>query len=238
MGIEEIPYDTIIKRLEQSTKQERKDICRALQLESDDSNIAISAEYRAVAGHTFMNIFRGKHDLPYKQILIDVVDKIHPKRGWTRFRLTDHYSEVYIEDKIWEYLSIKFKEATSKLSHEEKKKKEKELIEELKKKGYTQAQAAAFASAFASGSVGVGLASAVTLSIFYSGFFSSIGAALFGVKFALLAAVASGVGAIVAVPLLFASLANPAYRKTIPTTIEFIRIRMRIDFEKSNGIGK
>jgi|JI10StandDraft_1071094.scaffolds.fasta_scaffold533675_2 uncharacterized protein YaaW (UPF0174 family) len=238
MGIEEIPYDTIIKRLEQSTKQERKDLCKALKLESDDSNIAISAEYRAVAGHSFMNIFRGKHDLPYKQILIDVADKLSPDMGWTNFTLNDKYTEEDIENEIMEYLKNKIEKEMSKLSPAKRKEKEKDLLEALTKKGFTQAQANAFASVIAGGSVGVGLAGATTMSIFYSGFFSSIWATIFGVNSTLLAASGTGVGAVVAAPLLFASLANPAYRKTIPTTIEFIRIRMRIDFEKSNGIGK
>lgn len=226
--------DTIFKRLAQVTEQERNDICKALKLEGQSySNETISETYRSAGGHSFLNIFRDVHDLPYKQILIDVADKIKPGIGWTDFNLKDKYSEEYIEDKIMEYLKIQFEKELNKLSPEKRREKEQELIDELKKKGYTQAQASAFATAFVSGSAGIGLAGAVTLSIFYSGFFSSIGAAIFGVNSALLAASGTGAGAVVAAPLLFATLANPAYRKTIPATIEFIKIRMRLDLEKT-----
>ncbi len=226
--------DTIFKRLEQATKQEKIDICAALKLDGDNySNKTISEVYRSAGGHSFLNIFRDVDDLPYKQILVDVADKVKPGLGWTKFKLTDKYSEEYIEDKIIEYLKIQFEKEINSLSPEKRKAKEKELIEELKRKGYTQAQASLFAATIVSGSAGFGLASAVTLSIFYSGFFSSIFATVFGVNSALLAASGTGVGAIVALPLLVGTLGNPAYRKIIPTTIEFIKIRMRLDVEKT-----
>ena len=117
--------DTIFKRLEQATKQERKDIYNALQLDFDDSNEVISEQYRAAAGHSLMNVFRGKHDLPYKQILIDVVDKLKPEKGWTDFTINDQYSEEHIENKILEYLTIQFEKEMNKLSPKERKNKEK-----------------------------------------------------------------------------------------------------------------
>lgn len=227
--------DTIFKRLEKATKQERKDIYNALQLNFDDSDSVISEKYRSAAGHSVVNVFRGKHDLPYKQILIDVVDKLKPDRGWTDFRLNDQYSEEHIENKILEYLTIQFEKEMNKLSPKERKNKEKKLIKEMINKGYTQTQASIFATAFVSGSVGIGLASTVTLSIFYSGFFSSIGAAIFGINSAILVASGTGVGAAVALPLLLATLGDTAYRKTIPTTLEFIKIRMRIDSQQKEN---
>jgi len=36
----------------------------------------ISEEWRAVHGHTMWNIRRGKHEMPWKRILIDVADKL------------------------------------------------------------------------------------------------------------------------------------------------------------------
>ena len=53
-----------------------------------------SATLRSAAGSTTMNLTRLPHEFPYKQLLIDVADKL--KRGttplsWTKYRLKDRH---------------------------------------------------------------------------------------------------------------------------------------------------
>lgn len=56
----------------------------------------LSVATRAAAGHSLRNLFRGPHDFPYKQILIDVTDKMAPgwtPWSWTHYKLSDRHSE-------------------------------------------------------------------------------------------------------------------------------------------------
>lgn len=62
-----------------------------------------SKELRAAAGSSTLSPFRGDHDLPYKQILIDVADKLSPGHtplSWTDYKLEDDHSESEIEKAI------------------------------------------------------------------------------------------------------------------------------------------
>jgi len=65
--------DTIFKRLEQATEIEKKEICKILKIDTNDSNDIekISAEFRSVSGHTVANIFRDPHAYEYINILKD-----------------------------------------------------------------------------------------------------------------------------------------------------------------------
>lgn len=61
----------------------------------------ISKELRTAAGHSVANLFRDRHDFPYKQILVDVANKL--TEGYfsrSGFRLDDNHSEEEIEKKI------------------------------------------------------------------------------------------------------------------------------------------
>ena len=122
------------------------------------------------------------------------------------------------------------------LSEKDRLEKKIKIEEELKRKGVDQAAISSIGTAIASGTVGTTLASSVAVSIFYSTFFSSISAMLFGPSLATLLVAGSGVTAVVAAPLLIVSLGNPAYRKTIPATLEFIWIRKRLEAEAKLGM--
>lgn len=229
--------DTILKRLNNATPTELTEICKILKLEEDDKdNISkICNEYRLAAGHSIANIFR-QEDLPYKQILIDVADKLHHGPGWTHFTMDDHYSEKDIEDKIWEDIkrrTQKLKEKWDELSLDDQKSKEEELKDKLKKEGYSQAAISSFLSLLASGAGGMAIASPAALSIFYSSFFASIAAGIFGMSTAALIAAGILVGSIVFFPLGIIALGTPAYRKTIPLTIYMMKIDKRLEAEKN-----
>jgi uncharacterized protein YaaW (UPF0174 family) len=62
-----------------------------------------SAELRAAAGSSTVNLTRDNHAFPYKQLLIDVADKL--ARGstalsWTKYRLKDEHTEEEIEQVV------------------------------------------------------------------------------------------------------------------------------------------
>ncbi len=63
----------------------------------------ISKQLRSAAGNTFINTFRKDHDLPYKQILIDVADKLSNGftfLSWTDYKVNDYNTEEFIENEI------------------------------------------------------------------------------------------------------------------------------------------
>ncbi len=73
------------------------------KLKKRDLILLCSKELRAAAGSTLKSQFRGPHDLPYKQILIDVADKLSPGHmpwDWTDYKLGDDHEISEIEDYI------------------------------------------------------------------------------------------------------------------------------------------
>lgn len=62
-----------------------------------------SKELRSAAGSTLRNWGRGEHDFSYKQLLIDVADKLtvgSTLLSWTHYKLEDGHSEEDIENEI------------------------------------------------------------------------------------------------------------------------------------------
>ena len=105
-----MPYnDRLFKLLRRMSERELDDVwTQALKNEPAKNDFKnrdkiskvelISKDLRSVAGHSLANVFRGDHELPWKQIVIDVADKLHPGLGWTSFELNDGYPETVIED--------------------------------------------------------------------------------------------------------------------------------------------
>jgi hypothetical protein len=76
-------------------------------LNKEELVLLCSKELRAAAGSTIKMPFRGDHDFPYKQILIDVADKLSPGHtpwSWTDYKLGDDHEiseiEAYIADRF------------------------------------------------------------------------------------------------------------------------------------------
>jgi uncharacterized protein YaaW (UPF0174 family) len=80
---------------------------------------AVSLELREAASHSFANAFRPDHDLPYKQILIDVANKLS-RYHVTKYKLDDDRSEEEIEKEILRLFDLEAKKWWSRLSDEEK----------------------------------------------------------------------------------------------------------------------
>jgi uncharacterized protein YaaW (UPF0174 family) len=78
--------------------------------------------WRAAHGHTLLNLNRGKHDLPWKRILIDVADKLKPGLGWTAVKLSDATTEFELEQVILGYLDERAKRAWAAMSEVDKQK--------------------------------------------------------------------------------------------------------------------
>jgi uncharacterized protein YaaW (UPF0174 family) len=87
-----------------------------------------SAEFRAAAGSSTVNLTRDNHAFPYKQLLIDVADKL--ARGstplsWTKYRLKDEYTEEEIEQVVLDLFEEQARRWWQNLS----KKKQEEFVE-------------------------------------------------------------------------------------------------------------
>lgn len=72
-------------------------------LSKEDLILMCSKELRSAAGSSCRNFFRGDHEFPYKQILIDVADRLadgFTPLSWTKYNLGDSHTEEEIEDTI------------------------------------------------------------------------------------------------------------------------------------------
>lgn len=104
--------DVLLERLNQLKKDDLKVLLTdGLRLKMDEVKNLMkkdlidlcSKELRAAAGSSTLNKFRDDHAFPYKQILIDVADKLSPGHtmlSWTDYTLDDSHSVAEIEDSI------------------------------------------------------------------------------------------------------------------------------------------
>lgn len=94
-------------------------------LTGEDLILRCSKDLRAAAGSSTKNKFRGDHEFPYKQILIDVADKIaegYTFLSWTKYSLKDSHSEQEIEEALIRIFEERARKWWNKLSDEEKSK--------------------------------------------------------------------------------------------------------------------
>lgn len=228
--------DTIFMLLNEASLEEKAEICKALKLPPGSDVFELSKEYRSVAGHTIGNWFRGDHDMPYKQILVDVANKLKPKNDKSIFSLEDGRTEEAVEKKILEYFSQKIADELNKLSLEEREKKIEQFKEafrdnknlDITNDSVNQIAKALSTTTIATSTVVSLLTGPITASIFYSGTVASIWASMFGMSSSLLLLTGTGVGTLVALPALLLILGSPSYKKTIPVTLQLINIRRRI----------
>ena len=77
-----------------------------------------SAKLRTAAGSSTLNLTRNPHKFPYKQLLIDVADKLTQGTtplSWTKYRLKDQHGEEEIEQVILELFEEKVRRWWQKL---------------------------------------------------------------------------------------------------------------------------
>lgn len=222
--------------LNQANSDEKSEICKALKLSLGSDVYQISKEYRSAAGHTIGNWFRGDHDLPYKEILVDVANKLKPKKDESVFALSDGRSEEDVEDCIVKYFAKKIAEELNRMSPEDRAKKlddfKKSLLEgknvDVSQEALNDLKKGLAGTTITTSAVVSLLTGNVTAALFYSGTFASLWAGAFGMSSSLLLLTGTGVGTLVAMPILLLVLGSTSYKKTIPVTLQLINIRRRV----------
>jgi len=99
-------------------------------LSKEELVLLCSKELRAAAGSTVRNLFREDHEFAYKQLLIDVADKLTDGftwRSWTEYAFDDAHTEQEIETEIIEMFDKKAQKWWNGLSEKEKHKLAKDL---------------------------------------------------------------------------------------------------------------
>lgn len=82
-----------------------------------------SEKLRSAAGSSTVNLTRDPHEFPYKQLLIDVADKLTPgitPLSWTRFRLKDDHKEEEIEQVVLDLFEEQARKWWNKLADEKR----------------------------------------------------------------------------------------------------------------------
>jgi uncharacterized protein YaaW (UPF0174 family) len=202
----------------------------------------LSKEIRSAAGHSVLNWFRGPHDFRYKQMLIDVADKMAPGWlpyfHWTHYTLRDSHHETEIEDAIARYSSAILEEQLRDLSDAAKQDLRREIEEDLRTLGYSQtvvsAVGAGLVGATAAQLAGPAVAYRIALRLssglawarlWWAGKASA--RAVLGAK--------AGVFTLAAVPVIAWWVGSTAYRKTVPAALHLIQIRKLREVEATLG---
>jgi uncharacterized protein YaaW (UPF0174 family) len=204
-----------------------------LKDKSDDELIGIvSKQLRSVAGSSFANVARGKHDLPYKRILIDVADKLAPGRlKWSQYKMSGPETESQIEDYILQRLEARLSELIKAMSEDDKRKLQTRLEDDMRAKGLPEAAVRGAVTALSTGVISGVAFGPLIASLLFGGLWT----ALFGLTIAqlLLGGVAIG-GPVGLVLATIAVVTGPSYSKTIPAVYRLIVIRQ--SFEEREGL--
>lgn len=175
----------------------------------------LSRDLRSAAAHSLLNCFRYPHDFPYKQILIDVADKMAPgwtPLAWTNYTLGDNHTELEIEETIWRFYEDKVNEKIKGMSAEAREELRQQIEKDLAASGYSS-------SLFAHiGGLGCGVAGAVgrRSAVALLGFSSVIFSLVYG-------------------SVLVWWVGSTAYRKTVPAVLHLIQIRKLREIEDALG---
>jgi uncharacterized protein YaaW (UPF0174 family) len=223
----------ILERLGAATKSEVGEICKALKFTKDSAPEALAKAYVSTAAHS-VDFRLSRLEVPYQQILWCVAKRLQPWKKKISHPISKELNVGELEELILQIIREKVETELSKLTEDQRELRAKELQERMAKKGVPVSTADIISSSVAAGSLGAVLANGAALSVFYSGFFSGIWAAIFGPSTVLLIASGTGVGILVMVPALFILAAcGPKYRKLVPATIQLIMIRKRGDAERN-----
>ena len=186
---------------------------------------AISAELRSAAGHTVANVAlrRDPHEFAYKQILVDVADKLAPGHfTWTGYKVSGPETELEIEDYILERISTLIEERLAAMSAKDKAKLQQELEADLRKRGIPEHAIKAGLAAVTAGTITGTAVGPLVAGTLFRGFWVWLSGLTVG------QVIAGGVLGGTAVSVLVAALfvvSGPSYSKTIPATVRLILIR-------------
>ena len=190
---------------------------------NDEIIETISATLRSVGGHSLVNPIRERHELSYKQILVDVADKLAPGRmNWSQFRVSGSESEVEIEDYIAHCLESRTKDLLASMSHGNKQELQARLEADMRSKGVPESVVQATITGVSTGAfAGVAIGPLIA-SLLFSGLWTSI----FGLTAAQMLVGGVAVGGPVGIGLAgIAVVCGPSYGKTIPAVYRLILVR-------------
>jgi uncharacterized protein YaaW (UPF0174 family) len=198
----------------------------------EDLVIAISAGLRSAAGNSIVNLGRDSHMLAYKQILIDVADKLAPGICWTEFKVSGAETEQQIEDYIHERVLILLAKHLESMDDADKAKLQKKLDADLRARGLPEQVVQGVLSGLAAGT----LTGMLVGPIIASTLFGSLWTWLFGLSLRQLAlgGLAGGgpAGLVISAAII---AAGPSYSKTIPAVVRLILIRLSYEAESKLG---
>ena len=211
--------------LEALLKDLKMDPNKFVKATDEDLVGAISAEMRSAAGHTAANVAlrRDAHEFEYKQILIDVADKLAPSRfTWTGYKVSGPETELEIEDYILGRITSLIEEHLAAMNGEDRAKLQQELEADLRKRGMPEHALKGALAAVASGAIAGPAIGPLVAGTLFKSFWISLTGLTVG-KIAVGTVLGGGaVGALVAA--LYVA-GGPAYSKTIPATVRLILIR-------------
>ncbi len=199
----------------------------------DDSELIniISRELRSAAGNSIVNIGRDDHDLSYKQILVDVADKLSPgKFGHSPFKVVDLATCENIEDYIYGRIGEIWKKYLDSLESSDRAKLQIQFENELRKRGLPSQIATGTASTLMTGALGGALVAPVVA----TAVFGSLWTMLFGMSLAQI--IGGGILGGGPIGLVFAGVTvatGPSYKKTIPCVYRLILIKLSYEAEKN-----
>ena len=225
--------DELFKRLAMAERSELEALLGDLKLhryqhsDKTDAELIekISSELRSAAGNSLMNVMlrRKHHEFSYKQILVDVADKLAPGiLGRSDYKASGPDTEEQIEAHIDGRIRKRVEMYLKKMSEVDKRKLQDELAKDLRSKNIPEESIQSTLAMIASGTLtGVALGPAVA-ALLYGGVWSAV----FG--FSLAQLLVSGL--IVGGPVgIFAAgiavVSAPSYSKTIPAVYRLIKIR-------------
>jgi len=225
--------DELLKRLEMAKHSDLEALLGDLKLHryqhygKTDAELIekINSELRSAAGNSLMNVMlrRKNHEFSYKQILVDVADKLAPGiRGRSGFKASGPATEVQIEAYIDGRIRERVVENLKKMSEVDKKKLQDELAKDLRSKKIPEESIRSTIAMIASGTfTGVALGPAVAALLY-----GSVWSAIFGFSLAQLLVSGLIVGGPVSILIAgIAVVSAPSYSKTIPAVYRLIKIR-------------
>jgi hypothetical protein len=240
-------HDVLWQRLESARPPELRKLADVLGTAEADHKPQpvlveeLSRDIRAAAGHSVLNWLRGPHDFPYKQLLIDVADKMAPgwtPLSWTSYRLGDRHTELDVEETVWSYFDQRVRDRIRGLTAEQRERLRADTEAELRRLGYGEALVSPVGAGLAAGTTATVVAPALAYHIALSTASGLAWLKLWWVGHASAAAVLGTGGVLFAVlyaPGLVWWLGNTAYRKTIPAALHLIQVRKLREIEGQLG---
>jgi len=185
---------------------------------------AVSKELRSAAGHSLRNVTRKPHELQYKQILVDVADKLAPGLfSWSDYSVDGPETETEIEDYINGRFQSLVEQYLKSLKESDKAKLQERVEKDLRAQGLPEHVVKGGLAALATGTISGVLIGPVLAPILFGSFWTWLTSLSVG-KFVLARILGGGpIGIAVGTAVV---VMGPSYSKTIPAVTRLIIIRL------------